>query len=136
MLLYFFCLFFSFLLYPSFVFSFLLLELYHRNIFFSTIYYYIFWFIIWICCCYLKFKYYLPFPSFQNFICIFSFVFGIFSAVSIPVILSSVASIVPAFSTVTIYVATAPGCCKFTSNVADNLLLTIVIMLHILLPFL
>ena len=115
MLLYFFCLFFSFLLYPSFVFSCLLLELYHRNIFFSTIYYYIFWFIIWICCCYLKFKYYLPFPSFQNFICIFSFVFGIFSAVSIPVILSSVASIVPAFSTVTIYVATAPGCCKFTS---------------------
>ena len=52
------------------------------------------------------------------------------------VLFSSVASIVPAFSTVTIYVATAPGCCKFTSNVADNLLLTIVIMLHILLPFL
>ena len=42
-------------------------------------------------------------------------------AASIPVILSNLALIDPAFSTITIYVAVAPGYCKFTSKVADNL---------------
>ena len=42
-------------------------------------------------------------------------------AVSTPVMLSSFASIVPAFCTVTIYVADAPGYNKSTSNVADSL---------------